>query len=227
MKKIILFSFFAFFVLASQAQVAITIEPNPSYATIEAGNTDVPAHAKVKNLGNVTVTYKWERIVVSLPAGMTSAVCDLNQCYLPSVSTKEFQLDAGEEGTMDVHVYPNGNTGSAEISIKVYEVGNTANTVTGSYIFSGSTATQNVNNNSFSISPNPVEDAFTLSGNTSGVGKVVLYNIIGKVVRSYNANGNTRFDVSDLTDGIYLVRLEDRSGRALKTLRLVKRVVTP
>lgn len=227
MKKIILFCFLAFLTIALHAQVSISIEPNPSYATIGAGSTDVPAHAKVKNLGNVTVTYKWERTVVSLPAGMTSAVCDVNQCYLPVVSAKEFQLDAGEEGTMDVHVYPNGNAGSAEISIKVYEVANTANTVTGSYIFSGSTPVQNISENNFSLSPNPVEDAFFLTGNTAAVGKVVLYNIIGKVVRSYNANGSTSFDVSDLTDGIYLVRLEDRSGRALKTLRLVKRVVTP
>lgn len=227
MKKIILFSFFAVITLVSRAQVSITIEPNPAYATIEAGGSDIPAHAKVKNLGNVALSLKWERIVVSLPAGMTSAVCDINQCYLPSVSTKEFTLDPGEEGTMDVHVYPNGNVGNAEISIKVSEVGNTANTTTGSYVYTSSTPVQNISNNSFGISPNPVEDVFTLTGNTAGVSKIVLYNIIGKMVRSYNASGVTRFDIGDLTDGIYLVRVEDRTGRALKTLRLVKRVVTP
>ncbi len=228
MKQIFLLCLFSGICIALQAQISISLEPIPAYATISPGNIDVPAYATVKNLTNETVTYKWEKIINNLPSGMTTAVCDINLCYLPSVNMYEFQLAPNQEARMDVHVYPNGNIGAADISVKVTEVGNEANTITGSYIFTPSTtSTHHANAYAFNISPNPVQDAFVLTGNTSAVSKIVLFNVIGRMVCSYNATGATRFDVSDLAEGIYLVRLEDRSGRALKTLRMVKKVVTP
>jgi glycosidase len=70
------------------------------------------------------------------------------------------------------------------------------------------------------LSPNPTSNNFTLSANTT---KVEIYSITGQLVKSYKSNFSTesQFEISDLNNGIYLVKVTDTNDRE-STLKLVK-----
>jgi glycosidase len=70
------------------------------------------------------------------------------------------------------------------------------------------------------LSPNPTSNNFTLSANTT---KVEIYSITGQLVKSYKSNFSTesQFEISDLNNGIYLVKATDTNDRET-TLKLVK-----
>ena len=74
-------------------------------------------------------------------------------------------------------------------------------------------------NAGISIYPNPVADYFKINSNIE-VTKIEIYNLIGKRVKVLQNNSSGLFDVSDLRNGIYLVRVFGKSGKALKVLRL-------
>jgi glycosidase len=70
------------------------------------------------------------------------------------------------------------------------------------------------------LSPNPTSNNFTLSANTT---KVEIYSITGQLVKSFKSNFSTesQFEISDLNNGIYLVKVTDTNDRE-STLKLVK-----
>jgi len=74
-------------------------------------------------------------------------------------------------------------------------------------------------NASISIYPNPVADYFRINSSTE-LAKIEIYNMIGKRVKVLQNNSSGLFDVSDLRNGIYLVRVFSKNGKALKVLRL-------
>lgn len=75
--------------------------------------------------------------------------------------------------------------------------------------------------NVINIYPNPVIDYFMISDNPN-LDKVVIYNIIGRQMRTYKVVEGTKYYVNDLPDGIYIIRLMNANGGTLKTTRLSK-----
>jgi hypothetical protein len=74
--------------------------------------------------------------------------------------------------------------------------------------------------------PNPSVDFFQLK-NSEGIDRLVIYNLLGTVVREYTVSEGERYRVSSLPDGIYLVSLIDENNDTVRTLRLLKRDVRP
>ena len=72
-----------------------------------------------------------------------------------------------------------------------------------------------------SLSPNPTSNYFTLSANTTNV---EIYSMTGQLVKNYKSNfsSESQFEIGDLTNGIYLVKVTDTSDREV-TLKLVKK----
>ena len=70
------------------------------------------------------------------------------------------------------------------------------------------------------LSPNPTSIYFTLSTNTT---KVAIYSITGQLVKSYknNFNSESQFEIGELNNGIYLVKVTDTNDREV-ILKLVK-----
>jgi hypothetical protein len=66
-----------------------------------------------------------------------------------------------------------------------------------------------------------VTDVIQISSNEV-VENIRIYNILGTVVREFDANGITQFDVNDLLPGTYLVALSDENQDILKTLKINK-----
>ncbi len=70
-----------------------------------------------------------------------------------------------------------------------------------------------------SIYPNPASESFKLTCPIP-ISKVEIYNMIGKKVKSLLNKNLNYFDVSDLRNGIYLIRVLDSNYKSIKVLRL-------
>ena len=74
---------------------------------------------------------------------------------------------------------------------------------------------------SISLSPNPTSNYFTLSTNTTNV---EIYSVTGQLVKNFKNNftSESQFEIGDLNNGIYLVKVADTNDR-VTTLKLVKK----
>jgi Secretion system C-terminal sorting domain len=93
--------------------------------------------------------------------------------------------------------------------------------VTGRYLFSTTTRAKetNVSNANIRIYPNPTIDYFQITED-DGIDKVVIYNIIGRQMRTYKVTDNGKYNVNDLPEGLYIIRLLAANGATVKTIRL-------
>jgi len=70
-----------------------------------------------------------------------------------------------------------------------------------------------------SVFPNPAANVFNINSKTK-ISKVEIYSLIGKKIKCIkNINGNA-FDVSDLRNGIYLLRIFNYKKKVIKVQRL-------
>ena len=63
---------------------------------------------------------------------------------------------------------------------------------------------------------------FQITDNTD-VQLVTVYDIVGNKIKEFPAHNGKEYDVSFLHQGIYLVRMTDKSKAVVKTARLSKR----
>jgi hypothetical protein len=76
-------------------------------------------------------------------------------------------------------------------------------------------------NNAITIYPNPVRDELTVT-NTENIENVVIYNALGQVVKQFAVNAEQlQINVSDLQEGIYTLRLQNKNGTMI-TKQFVK-----
>jgi sugar lactone lactonase YvrE len=79
-------------------------------------------------------------------------------------------------------------------------------------------------NNPFPIKifPNPTNGIFTISGLSKGM-IVELYNYLGEKVNNIPAESSIeQFNISDKTEGIYLVRVLSKNGEAITQSKIIK-----
>lgn len=167
-------------------------------------------------------TFIWERTEQYLSPGWTSAVCDLNRCYIETVAIQSFRVGPGIESTMDIHNYTNSTTGdSSIILIKMYEEGIPETFITQKYKFVNSkiSSSKEIAYDDVRIYPNPASEYFMIENDNFSVNNLEIYNIAGKFVTRYDTTDHNKYDIKDLAKGLYLVRLNGKN-KILKTLRL-------
>jgi hypothetical protein len=163
---------------------------------------------------------------VQISPNCKTQVCDPNLCYLPTVGSKEFTLTAGEEAAMLVHfLNPTGAIACATVEIKIYEVGNTANTVTGTYFFNDCAVVLDAKDfvkNNIKFYPNPVTESFQLE-NATEVTQIRIASVDGRTVKSFKeVAGETVFSLTEMTKGSYFAILEDKNGATIKVVSFEK-----
>jgi hypothetical protein len=74
--------------------------------------------------------------------------------------------------------------------------------------------------NNFSIYPNPANSSFQTN---KAINNLEIYDLTGKLIKSFKGDfsASERFDISDLTQSIYLVKIETNTGATL-TSKLIK-----
>lgn len=94
-------------------------------------------------------------------------------------------------------------------------------TITATAAFSGAPLSTNdfdAKSEAIFAYPNPVTNSFQIDS-SENVENVKLYNISGRLVKTFT--GNSNYDVSDLATGVYITTIKTQLGS--KTLRLVKK----
>ena len=202
-----------------KAQRRLSVTPMVSIASFSADTFEVRTKITFKNITAVRRSYVWERSITAWTNGWISFVCDANNCWSSNdgKSPKNIDLLPGSTGTLEIVLRPNKQVGQAQIELKLHETGTNKNMQIVKLNFEAKQKVKEENLN-FKIYPNPTSDYFMLEGD--GIDKVVIYNIIGREVRSYKATEGTKFTVSDLPEGIYIIRLITAAGLPVKTIRL-------
>jgi hypothetical protein len=223
---------------AGAQQQVLEILPNPNVSTFQVDLKDFWAEpiapSRIKNLSDQTINLRWEREVMSAPAGWEFRVCDTIACYTSSVVSNvvfggqpnlPVPILKKESTKLDLHVLPRGIEGCAEVRLKLTDATNPNNLLSSAVykICVGSlTPVTEQENNQIRIFPNPASDYISMSRNTV-VRQIWVSNILGKRIKSFNVSYPSRYDISDIPDGIYMVSLIDSKGSIFKTLRLSKR----
>ncbi len=238
MKKYLLLFNLVTFSLAVSAQ-NFTVTPNPALGeanTDDIGTSpdDVVAHANITNNTSDTLFLRWERIENTKPECWETAVCDVDLCYYYTVNTIDFILLPNlSNGEMLVHAYPGGEPGNvptigeAKVRIKISNLNDPGDTLIAVYDFavtgSGSciTSVSSLDKAALKIYPNPASDYFRLP-ETHKIQQLVVYNVLGNRIRTFDVNNDQNYNISDLPNGVYFVGMIDRNHEIVKTVKLQK-----
>ncbi|MBT8232598.1 MAG: T9SS type A sorting domain-containing protein [Saprospiraceae bacterium] len=227
---LLLFSLFGF---CLNAQV-LSVTPDPIILEVPGDVVDKKIDMIVKNTSGSDVDFWWSIDRGSCPDEWKFYLCDVNLCYTPSVTScpcnKENTLAPNEEGTLMMHIIPNGVTGMGVITLKLTDAcdgksssGSTSIVELPITFNVGTTSTKfSEINNDISIFPNPTYDQIKLKEDEN-VSELVIYNIVGKKLMRLKHSKGQSHDVSELDKGIYLVRLINKKNNVLKVLRLTKK----
>ena len=82
---------------------------------------------------------------------------------------------------------------------------------------------QNASRPELSVFPNPAIENIAVQDNSDAVGQVVVFNILGKKVKVFDATKGENYYVGDLMKGVYLVQLVGRNKQVVKTQKIEKR----
>jgi hypothetical protein len=200
----------------------LVINPATSSVGVKSTDLDVAAKANLKNTTKDTIIVKWTRKIENITQGWSSAVCDKNFCYIPTVDSMRLLLAPGETSNMDIHVYPGGISGSAKVSLSIEQIGKPETRINATYLFNQSTPIKSDDKDAIQLYPNPTQDYFMVNSSTI-IGKIELYNITGEKAKVYYAYKNKRYYIDDIPSGIYMVRLFNLQEEILKTVILKKR----
>jgi len=225
MKKIILSTIlFAFAITALSAQMvtfadtALVIE-----GTLLGDFDDHETHTEITNVTQGTLSLRWVKEMApdgTGPEEWESWVCTVpGNCGLPWTESLDFEMAPGETGEFQYHVRDKGMVGTGSFTVFVINNANddTLQTVTITADLMPLSSNE-IEEAQITMYPNPATDFFQLE-NAQIVDQVLVYNILGKEVKSFGAN-ETSYFVGDLPKGIYLVKLTDEDSDSTKTLKL-------
>ncbi len=244
MKHLLLLIFFVFTqILPTQAQV---IKLEPETVTRSFVNQDLSdpilqlqTYAKVINLTDQEVRLKWTRVIIDQPMEWETQVCDNSLCWLPHISSnidaaiganQPAIISADTSFDIGLYVVPNGFPGKGKFQL-IFALANNPNAPIDTVTFEISvnattTSATDIAVDGVRLYPNPAVDYFELK-NATNVDRLMVYNLLGREVRSFRVYAGEQYSLAGLPDGLYLVSLiNDRRG-VLKTIRLNRRSWRP
>lgn len=189
---------------------------------------DIEADFHLSNEFDVTKNLLWKINTVDAPESWKFYLCDANLCYGPgqdqSNPSKPNVLEPDSIIPMAFHVLNFGDAGVGTYEVQYFDM-DAPNQIliTVPITINGiSTSLKEVELDAINIFPNPASDYFSMTENNL-ISQISIFNIVGKQVKSFNAVSNGNYSISDLSEGMYLVRLIDNKGKVAKVLRISKR----
>ena len=221
---------FVLLVVANLAVAQIEISPNEFVVQAE-GQEQVEFRFDVINNGSDDVGLYWRlEPAEDFPENYKAQVCDLNLCYAwggyqSSTSAAAANLvAAGSSGTFSIKVKHVDDNGTLDVNtfvvLKLYDSSDFSNEVASSGM--PTVATNDLDVSDLVIFPNPTTDIFQLK-NDESISKISLFNIVGREVVTMDHVRGQAHDVSTLRPGMYLVRIQNKDGDVVKSMRLSKR----
>lgn len=222
---LIIFILFASKLLIAQ-QTRFTVTPNPVSISFISNDSDHTAHGVQRNLSSRELELLWIREILQMPRKWNSYVCDANFCYDTMIGKcPEFypnKINARDSAILDVHVRDSGVTGEAHIVMWVFEREDTSQKIKVDYLFNKTVSNNEGRMIEIKVYPNPAYNSFSVDYNHS-LTRIDLYTLLGKKIASFKAKQNTSYDISQLSDGLYFMKLIGNNEKIFKTIRLQKR----
>ncbi len=209
---------FSFFLIGSLSAQTLEFNVGPVIVTdLAAGDFEGIAYSTLNNTGDTDRNLTWTRNVIEKTTEWWTAVCDNQQCHGPAVADNDIVLTAGEEGTMDVHAYPNSTDGSAVVELIVTDQDDPNVSISNLYYFNTEpSSTTSVSQQQVKVYPNPSNGLFSVKAGKQ-LATVQVFSLTGQIVKSFTYNDGQWYDITDLPKGTYLVRLVDRDAQQLVT----------
>ena len=208
-------------------------------ASFEASSRDsiIGSNFEVANVGTDTETFYWDIVrSADMPEEWEFSICDQILCFPVGQESSDcdepsFQniLAPGESVSYyKVGLYPYGVAGTHTVEFRLTSVcGNvTENDVIATqvitYNITGGSSTKNLQDDkSILIYPNPTADRFQINEDAD-ISDIAIYNIVGKQIFTDSHYVGKSHNISDLDEGIYLVRMMNPDNDVVKVLRLTK-----
>ena len=187
--------------------------------------------------GGGPIDVVWQRVLVDIPTGWKTAVCDPNQCYAPASDEPlgpgsvliPFSMGAGSSITGDqfyVQFQPNGIPGSGTVRLKVYELGNPNNSVICGFNFDAvATGFNTPTNAPVVFYPNPVHNEIKVTSTSSRIRTIEIYSVVGKQVKRIDLGSERstfQLDVTELKEGMYFARMLNGNNILVESKRFSK-----
>ena len=217
--------------LALSVQAQLSFEPTEVNESFNPEIVfDLENHLDLTNGFSDDQQFIWSVTQESGPSEWSFYVCDLNKCYGPGTSfvteSGANTILAGDTKAVFFHLLPNSTEGQGSYTFKltpVFDTNTTLATITMNFDSKIVIATKEDAIENLNVFPNPVNDYFTLENPSKIASQIVIYDVLGKKVKTFDAIHETNFYVGDIQTGRYFARIFDESGKALKVVRLVKR----
>lgn len=243
MKKILRFSTLSLLIVVfsalgfvSKAGVLEVVDPQ-TYVEASKDDDHAKAYATLKNNSDEEI-FVYHSYNVNLVEGQEWSTC-FGTCIAPQTGdwTSSFPApikanSTTEIGEFYVQLHPHGKTGTSEITVRAWVEGYEEDFVEYTIVFEvGVSSVDDASEPGFSMSypaPNPAMNqvVFNYDVASAGGGEIVIYNLLGKVVKSYELNdltGKAIIPIYDLPEGSYfaalLVNGERRNVRSLRVSR--------
>jgi len=211
-----------FFVQLTVAQISIE---NDTIFTAVIEEPDIVGHNSFTNQIPQLKTFKWVRNVIDITPGWSSAICDKNLCYVPSVETAELELGPGASSIIDLHLYTNSiYEGYAFIEVKIEDLANTANNAYMYFIYdSAITSVNEQYSMQFDIYPNPGKGLFYIEDVNQAVSAVTIFDMNGKQLLQLPFEQKKWIELFHLESGNYFMQLIGRNKNVLETKMITKK----
>jgi len=184
----------------------------------------------VHNEGADPVTYYWDiDRNANFPSEWGISVCDCWLCYMEGQETANCDMECTTEAQdsfmFTIYVHPHGVEAVGELTFKL--LGNcgddttliSSNTLT--YAVSVGSSTMNSEDSNILIYPNPTLNSFQIAADEN-IESVVIYDIVGREILVAEHRSGQSYDVSNLEQGIYVVRMMDKASEVVKVVKLTR-----
>lgn len=226
MVRYLLSLLFLLFILGVNAQ--FTYSPSPAAINVPANVGDHKLEITFNNAHDSTYEVYWKiEKPSSFNSNWSTYICDLTTCYffnVDQINPDKPNIVSQGNFMFEFHLLPENYTGAATVKLNLYEDKQMTKQLLSVNIpinVSSPTSTRDVSASSIKVFPNPTTDYFQVT-NGSGVKKIVLFNVLGKEVKSFQNTNNAIHDIGDLKKGLYIVRMFDDKNKLIKVVRLNK-----
>ncbi len=219
------FCIFWFSFSGIQAQQTFSLTPNPVFGD-ESDPFEIDGRATVKNLAAVTQNFRWKRTIIRLDNDSLcfTAVTDPYLHWFHIVSEKNFSMDAGQEGPLEVTLFDYEETGCcAIVHMKLTKLDAPIDSIEAYYYLRECQplAVSAIEKSSIEIFPNPVAQYFSLK-NAPSVRHMILCDATGQMLQYIPVNSWNRYEIQGLPIGAYYLTLQNKEGAILQVVQFVK-----
>ena len=215
MKKFLLFVLFAIYSIFSYAQISFD-QDSMKNTFVDPTNLDYSQKAYLTNSAsnaNDTI-FNWEVIKVDQPSEWELTICTYGTCISnPALNEKyAFTLQVGEKEEFKLGWFIGEVSGTGLVTVAVSSKNFPEYKDTVTLEIATLASLEKVNQPTFSIFPNPVQDKMTIRLLNANYKTIEIYDLLGNKVLSQNVFSGESINMSDLNKGVYILRLKGSSS---------------